>query len=100
MTSVRKVKTGSGATAVQVVRYENRKVIVEKHIGSTHDTSEIPALVARAEAWLSKEMQQEQLFPEKKQRMLDLENAHYLGVRYNFAYNVLRAVLKDMGCRS
>jgi len=97
MASIRKVKTGSGATAVQVVRYENRKVIVEKHIGSTHDTSEIPALVARAEAWLSEEMQQEQLFPEKKQRMLDLENAHYLGVRYNFAYNVLRAVLKDMG---
>jgi len=97
MTSIRKVKTGSGATAVQVVRYENRKVVVEKHIGSTHDTSEIPALIARGEAWLSKETQQEQLFPKKKQRMLDLENAHYLGVRYNFAYDVLRAVLKDMG---
>jgi hypothetical protein len=97
MASIRKVKTGSGATAVQVVRYKNRKVVVEKHVGSTHDTSEIPALIARAETWISNEWQQEKLFPDKKQRMLDLENAHYLGVRYNFAYNVLQAVLKDMG---
>ncbi len=47
MLKVRKTKTGSGATAVQVIYYRNRKLIVEKHIGSGSTNQEIEDLVVR-----------------------------------------------------
>ncbi len=34
MLHIRVVKTNSGASAVQVIRYEKRKRIILKHIGS------------------------------------------------------------------
>jgi hypothetical protein len=35
--TVRKTRTASGATAVQVVRYEGRRCNLVKHMGSAHD---------------------------------------------------------------
>jgi hypothetical protein len=37
MASIRKTRTCSGATAVQVVRYVNRRAVVLKHMGSAND---------------------------------------------------------------
>lgn len=42
---VRKVKTASGAIAVQIVRRENRRDVVIEHLGSAHTDAEIGALV-------------------------------------------------------
>lgn len=46
---IRKVKTKSGATAVQVVYKSGRKVMSLKHIGSAHTEEELDALMAIAE---------------------------------------------------
>lgn len=97
MPSIRKVKTPNGGIAVQVVRYEERKVVVMKHLGSTHVPEEVPALVARADAWIMHETAQESLFRTPPPRMLDLAHARYAGVRYMFAYETLRGILSRMG---
>nr|WP_238974608.1 IS1634 family transposase [Pelodictyon luteolum] len=49
--TVRKVKTASGATAVQVVRNEGRKRVIIKHVGSAHNERECEVLPARAESY-------------------------------------------------
>jgi len=45
---IRKVRTGSGATAVQIVYKRGREVVGVKHIGSAHNEVELGILVARA----------------------------------------------------
>lgn len=62
MVYVRKVKTASGATAVQIVRKQNGKIIDLIHIGSAHDEKELQVLLSIA----SKNLQANQLdlFPE------------------------------------
>ena len=47
---VRKVKTASGATAVQIARKENRRDVVIEHLGSAHTDAEVAALVQAARA--------------------------------------------------
>ena len=45
---IRKVRTGSGATAVQIVYKHGREVVGINHIGFAHNKVEIDILVARA----------------------------------------------------
>lgn len=45
---IRKVKTRSGATAIQVGRYEGKRFRLTKHIGSAHETPEIAKLITAA----------------------------------------------------
>jgi transposase len=42
---LRKVKTASGATAVQIARRENRRDVVVEHLGSAHSDAELAALM-------------------------------------------------------
>lgn len=44
MLAIRTTKTASGATAVQVVRYENRKKVIVAHLGSAHTDAELQSL--------------------------------------------------------
>jgi len=37
MFHIRTSKTGSGKTAVQILRYEKRKLVIVKHIGSANN---------------------------------------------------------------
>ena len=52
MLKVRKTKTGSGHTAVQVVHYHDRQIDVVKHIGTAHDDREIADLVRLAHQFI------------------------------------------------
>lgn len=97
MPSIRKTKTASGATAVQVVRYENRRVVIEKHIGSARSPDEIAALVESADVWLSKNTPLASLFPRTSRRTLALASARYLGATHAFAHEMLSAVSKRCG---
>lgn len=97
MPSIRKVKTASGATAVQVVGYRNRKVVVIKHIGSGHSKEEVSALVGSAEVWVAKNSSQNSLFPKEKKRTLVLSSARYLGVRHELTRSALRFVAENAG---
>lgn len=49
---VRRVKTASGATAVQIVHKRGRRVLGIDHVGSTHDESALRVLLASAQEQL------------------------------------------------
>ncbi|MBI2314731.1 IS1634 family transposase [Candidatus Daviesbacteria bacterium] len=49
---IRKVKTHSGSTAIQVGSYKGKNFILKKHIGSSKDTEKIQELVLLAEEYI------------------------------------------------
>lgn len=57
----RKVTSGSGATAVQIVRKHRAKVTILEHLGSTHTEAELTALLAAGEMKLADQGVAEQL---------------------------------------
>ena len=96
MYHIRKTKTASNATAVQVVCYVKRKVKLARHIGSGHSTEEIEKLLKIAQAWVKKESKQKTLFAENdqtKNTFTLLNKCQYLGVRYSFIYEILTKLL-------
>lgn len=95
---VRTTKTASSSTAVQIVRYENRKKIIVVHIGSARTEEELLALKKIANEWIEKHERQLklQLFPLKKQEsssLIALDKCQYLGIRYWFVYDILLKIL-------
>jgi len=44
--TIRKVRTGSGAIAVQVVKYVKRKCVIVRHIGSANTDDELTVCAA------------------------------------------------------
>lgn len=98
MPSLRTTKTASGATALQAVRYENRKTIVLKHFGSAQSVAELSALKEDAEVWLEEYTNQSSLFArEKKDRVLHLGVNECLGVRHFCLYTILRKMVERIG---
>lgn len=91
MFSVRKVKTGSGATAVQVVTYHGKRAKLIKHIGSARIDGELSALVHHARNYISERTGQATLFPEASSRILFVDRAKHIGVTHTFARNFLLA---------
>lgn len=88
----RTTKTASGATAVQVIRYENRKLVVIAHIGSAHNQEELKSLKGSARKLIKKISKQRSLFPTTNPttpNLISLEKCCYLGFRYNFIYEIL-----------
>lgn len=69
MAYIRKVKTKSGATAVQVVRKQAGRIVSLAHIGSAHTEHELRTLVALAKSQLYRN--QQSLF-EETQKTLEL----------------------------
>ena len=57
MVFVRKVRTGSGATAVQVVQKRHGKFEIIKHVGSGHSPVEVALLVRRGREILQGEQE-------------------------------------------
>jgi transposase len=89
MFHVRTVKTASDATAIQVVRYLERKRIVVKHIGSAHTPEELFSLKKIAMEWVEQKTRQQRLFPPKKKEvsiLIPKDKLRNLGFRYMFAY--------------
>ena len=97
MASIRKTKTSSGATAIQVVKYVNRKIVILKHIGSAHSPDEIEALVESAEHWLTRKTSQASLFSKSTRRTISLDHSEYTGVIHNFAYSALSQIAVKIG---
>lgn len=52
VTFIRRVRTKSGATAVQVARYVNGRQEIVKHIRSAHTDVELGMLLERARSWI------------------------------------------------
>lgn len=95
---IRTTKTLSKAIAVQVVRYENRKMIVAAHIGSAHSQEELTALKKTASVWIKKASKQCSLFPlTANSNLVSLDKCQYLGVRYGFIHETLNQLIKHFG---
>ncbi|MCR6689361.1 hypothetical protein [Cellulomonas sp.] len=57
MAWVRRVRTASGATAVQIVESVDGLRRIVRHVGSAHDEAELGVLIARAHALLADDRQ-------------------------------------------
>ena len=93
MYSVRKVKTKSGATAVQVVQYVGHRSIVAKHIGSGKDEVEVSILRQKAFEWIEEQSAQFSLFPSQKQKVLVVDRGECIEVTHHFAYQFFMSCL-------
>jgi len=92
---LRTTKTASGATAVQIVRYNYRKRVVIKHIGSAHTPEEIISLKETARNWIEQETRQQRLFPQDiRLTLTPIEKCVYLDTRYSFIYETLFHLLQ------
>lgn len=97
MPSIRRTKTSSGSTAIQVVCYRDRKVMVLKHIGSARTEEEIDALVQSADVWMQKHFGQSSLFAGAPSRVLPVAHCSFAGIRYAIAYRTLAAIAARCG---
>jgi transposase len=96
--TLRKVRTKSGATAVQIVRYVKRKCVIVRHVGSAKTDDELLVLWQEAEAIREQLSLQPSLFsllPQKQ--ILHAEHLSLNSVTHQFALNFLRDCLRICG---
>lgn len=99
---VRKVRTGSGATAVQIIRYANGKRVVEQHVGSAHTPDELSALCSKAKKICDQLTAQLSLFPSEAEipRLMHIDHLHLTAVTHQFAYDFFNNCSKQCGLGS
>lgn len=97
MLSIRKVTTASNLTAVQVIYYKNRRVVVAKHVGSGMTTREVESLIQKAQYWISRNSLQQEMFSEQLIDTVSLADLRFLGVAHTFAYQLLERVACQCG---
>jgi len=95
MYSIRKVKTKSGSTAIQVVQYVGHRSKISKHIGSSKDDLEIRVLQEKAREWIDQQTAQTNLFPEQKSKMLIVDRGECVAVTHDFAYQFFRCCIDE-----
>ena len=95
MLRIRKVKTKSGSTAIQVVQYAGHSAKIVKHMGSAKDEIERALLMNKAQEWIGKYTLQSNLFPEQKQNVLIVERSECVRVTHEFAYQFFRSCLGE-----
>lgn len=92
--TVRKTKTASGATAVQVVRSVGKRREIVRHIGSAHDEGTLATLLTEAEDYAERRRVQPSLFAQKQEpesSLATLDNTKLVAVTHCFARDALRA---------
>ncbi len=89
---IRKVRTASGATAVQVIRYKSGKRTVIRHIGSAHTDDELTALIREGEIACEQLSSQLTFFPmiETSKKLLHKDHLQLSSVTHCFAHTALR----------
>jgi hypothetical protein len=89
---IRKVRTSSGATAVQIVRYVNRKCVVVRHVGSARTDQELEILRQEAECARDEWCFQPSLFPARRDETQLLHESHLnlQAITHLFAHKMLR----------
>ena len=96
--TIRKVRTGSGATAIQVVKYEKRKCKIVRHIGSANTDDELTVLLQEAEAVREQLCTQPSLFASIQGKpFVYTEHLILQSVTHLFALNFLRDCSKTCG---
>ena len=98
MLRTRVVKTASGASAVQVVYYRNRRRVIFKHIGSARNNQELESLILVAQDLIKNTSADIPLFEDVKlDNLLYLDKCEFLGVYSTFLYEALSEVMTQMG---
>lgn len=97
MLSIRKVKTKSGSTAIQVVVYEGKRSKIIKHIGSGKNNSEISLLKEKAKEFIDEYSGQLSLFNKPSQNILLVDRSKCIGVTHQFARKFLLCCAKECG---
>ena len=98
MMKIRLVKTASKARAVQVVRYQNNKRVVFKHIGSAHTGEALNELMILAKEWIKSYTAQVSIFEEDApNNLLHLNHCEFVGIRYNFFYKNMNLLHAELG---
>lgn len=100
MYHIRTTQTASSKTAIQVVRYEKRKTIVVKHVGSAGNPEEVLLLKRLARKWIETKTLQGRLFPDENETataLTPLQKYRYLGVRYFFVYEIVNKLFFLLG---
>jgi transposase len=96
--SIRVTKTKSGARAVQVVRYLNRKVHVDRHIGSAHDDNDLATLKTLATEWIRAESEKGSLFESRSSvELLNPATSTLVGTTHPQCYDFLTACIAVCG---
>lgn len=95
---IRVVKTASNAKAVQIVRYQNNKRIIVRHIGSAHTKQELDSLFSSAKEWIKDFSSQLSIFPDDNPNLLlHVNHSTFKGVYYNFFYESIRWLQNELG---
>lgn len=92
MLHVRTVTTASGSTAIQVIRYKERRRVIVKHIGSARTREELQSLRQTARQWIDHATRQQSLFPAKNKGesiLVPIGKLRNLGVYYSFVHEVI-----------
>jgi len=96
MLRIRKVKTRSGSTAVQVVQYTRHSAKIVKHMGRIRDDIEWELLINKAREWIEKYTRQPNVFPGQRKNVLVVERSECVRVTQDFAYQFLSAVSRNV----
>jgi hypothetical protein len=98
---IRIVTTRSKAKAVQIVRYQNYKRVVLRHIGSAHSQEALDELLLLAEEWIKDYKNQLSIFPdEHPNNLLHLNHSTFVGVKYGFFSRQIYAIQDSIGLGS
>ena len=94
---IRTVRTASGATAVQVVWYENNKRKIAKHIGSAKNNEELEVLRSAAQQFISEHEPQCSLFHESNSQVVSFDHIEVTRVSHRFARAMLLQLARRCG---
>jgi hypothetical protein len=98
MPKIRKVKTASGATAVQVVTYSDGKRSILKHVGSAHTDEDLSALHEHAIRYVEQITDQASLFSNVGgKKTLSLEHTRLRRTTHLFARSFFHACARSCG---
>jgi hypothetical protein len=96
--SIRKVKTNSGATAIQVGKYQGKSFKLLKHIGSTKEPKKITELLSLATEYISSHSPQLALnFSPHSEEILYKRGTRAQKSRLTTAYDYLESVYQRLG---
>lgn len=97
---IRKVRTASGATAIQIIQYKQGKRVVLQHVGSAHTDTEIGTLYKQAEKIREELCIQPSLFSETNddsEQFISSDQLNLEAVTHRFSYEALRKCSQQCG---
>ncbi len=98
MYKIRQIKYTSNSVSIQVYKIENRKRVIVKHIGTARNEKEKTDLLKIAKHYIQQLSKQVRMFEENAPaHLVNIHQLEFIGVYYNFLYEVLSKLVKTIG---